>query len=117
MGIGEAVADLPAADLAELVNELTLQEAAAVLAMLPLSRAVEVLDQPTLRRRGAIVDKLEPGAIGPILEGLASDQRVEISAHRCTRSRGGAASPSSARDAGRGRAPAALSRAHGGRAS
>ncbi|HEY6547649.1 MAG TPA: magnesium transporter [Vicinamibacteria bacterium] len=78
VGIGEAVADLPAADLAELVNELTLQEAAAVLTMLPLSRAVEVLDQPTLRRRGAIVDKLDPKRSAQILEGLSSDQRVEI---------------------------------------
>ncbi len=78
VGIGEAVADLPAADLAELINELTLQEAASVLGMLAISRAVEVLDQPTLRRRGAIVDKLAPKRAAAILDGLASDQRVEI---------------------------------------
>ena len=89
VGIGEAVADLPAADLAELVNELTLQEAAAVLTMLPLGRAVEVLDQPTLRRRGALVEKLEPKRSAQLLEGLSSDQRVEIfrSMHEISRRR------------------------------
>ena len=46
--------------------------------MLPVPRAVEVCDQPTLRRRGAIVEKLEPGRAAQILEGLSADERTEI---------------------------------------
>ena len=40
VGIGAQVADLPAADLAELLNQLTLVEAATVVSMLPIARAV-----------------------------------------------------------------------------
>ena len=90
VGIGESVAGLPAADVAELINKLTLHEAASVMVMLPVERAVEVLDQPTLRRRGAIMEELEPSRAAKILEGLSADERVEIvrqmqdhARHRC----------------------------------
>jgi Mg/Co/Ni transporter MgtE len=46
VGIGEVVGDMPPADLADLVNELTLQEAASVMTMLAVPRAIEVFDQP-----------------------------------------------------------------------
>ena len=72
------MAELPAADLAELINQLRLQEAASVMSMLAPARAVEVLDQPTLRRRSEIVEKLEPGRASQLLEALSSDQRTEI---------------------------------------
>jgi magnesium transporter len=78
VGIGQAVADLPAADLAELVNELTLAEAASVLSMLPVPRAVEICDQPTMRRRAAILEQLEPNRVVDILTGLAADERTDI---------------------------------------
>ncbi|HVQ28773.1 MAG TPA: magnesium transporter [Vicinamibacteria bacterium] len=78
VGIGEEVAGLPPADLAELVNELTRQEAASVLSMLSIPRATAVLDQTTLRRRSAIVDQLDPGRAAQILEALSADQRTEI---------------------------------------
>jgi magnesium transporter len=78
VGIGEAVAGLPAADVAELVNQLKLHEAAAVMSMLPVPRAVQVLDQPTLRRRSAIVEELEPARAAQVLDGLSSDERVDI---------------------------------------
>jgi magnesium transporter len=78
IGIGEAVADLPPADLAELVNLLTLQEAATVMSMLPVARAVEVFDQPTFQRRAKVLEKLEPGRAGQILEGLSADERTDI---------------------------------------
>jgi len=77
-GIGEAVADLPAADVADLVNQLTLVEAATVMTMLSIPRAVEVSDQPTLRRRSAILEHLEPARAAQILERLSADQRTEI---------------------------------------
>ncbi|HSD25891.1 MAG TPA: magnesium transporter [Vicinamibacteria bacterium] len=78
VGIGEVVAELQPADVADLVNQLTRQEAAAVMSMLAVPRAVEVCDQPTLRRRSAILVQMEPGRAAQILEGLSADQRTEI---------------------------------------
>jgi len=78
VGIGEVVAELQPADVADLVNQLTRQEAAAVMSMLAVPRAVEVCDQPTLHRRSAILEQMEPGRAGQILEGLSADQRTEI---------------------------------------
>ena len=78
VGIGEVVAELPPADLADLVNQLRLQEAASVMTMLAVPRAVEVFDQPTLERRSAILEHMEPGRAGQILEGLSADQRTDI---------------------------------------
>jgi magnesium transporter len=78
VGIGAQVADLPAADLAELLNQLTLVEAATVVSMLPVARAIEVCDQPTMRRRAAILEHLEPARAAEILSGLAADERTDI---------------------------------------
>ena len=78
VGIGEEVAGLPPADLAELVNELTRQEAASVLSMLGVPRATAVLEQTMLRRRSAIVEQLDPGRAAQVLEALSADQRTEI---------------------------------------
>jgi len=77
-GIGEVVAELQPADVADLVNQLTRQEAAAVLSLLSVPRAIEVCDQPTLRRRSAIIEQIEPGRAAQILEGLSADERTEI---------------------------------------
>jgi magnesium transporter len=78
VGIGAQVADLPAADLAELLNELTLVEAATVISMLPVARAVELCDQPTMRRRAAILEQLEPSRVADVLTGLSADERTDI---------------------------------------
>jgi len=78
VGIGEVVGDMPAADLADLINELTLQEAASVMTMLSVPRAVEVFDQPTLHRRSAIIAQLDPARAASVLEGLSADERTAI---------------------------------------
>jgi magnesium transporter len=78
VGISSEVADLPAADLAELLNELTLVEAAAIVEMLPVQRVIELFDQPTMRRRGAILGKLEPARAAAILKELSADERTDI---------------------------------------
>ena len=57
-GIGEVVGDMPPADIADLLNQLTIVEAATVLTMLPIPRAVQVFDQPTMSRRAAILENL-----------------------------------------------------------
>jgi magnesium transporter len=72
------VADLPAADVADLLNQLNLTEAATVLTMVSIPRAVEVFDQPTLSRRSAILEQLEPARAAQVLEALSADQRTEI---------------------------------------
>ena len=81
VGIGEAVGDLPPADLADLVNQLNLAEAGAVFSMISVARAIEVCDEPTLRRRAAIVEQLDPARAGQILSGMSADQRTEIVRH------------------------------------
>ncbi len=78
VGIGSEVADLPPADLAELLNQLTVVEAATVVSMLPLARCIELCDQPTMRRRAAILEQLEPTRVAAILEGLSADERTDI---------------------------------------
>ena len=78
VGIGEVLAELQPADVADLVNQLTRQEAAAVLSMLSVARAIEVCDQPTLRRRSPILEQMEPARAALILEGLSADERTEI---------------------------------------
>ncbi|HEV8309032.1 MAG TPA: magnesium transporter [Methylomirabilota bacterium] len=77
-GIGESVADLPPADVADLLNQLTLAEAATVITMLSVPRAVQVCNQPTLGRRSALLEQLEPSRAAAILEDLAADQRTDI---------------------------------------
>lgn len=78
VGIGAQVSDLPPADLAELLNQLTLVEAATVVSMLPVARAIELLDQPTMRRRAAVLQQLEPERTAEILSGISADERTDI---------------------------------------
>jgi len=49
-----------------------------VLAMLSEARAIEVCDEPTLRRRSALFEHLDPARAARILEGLSADQRTDI---------------------------------------
>jgi magnesium transporter len=78
VGISEQVSDLAAEDLVELLNQLKVIEASTVMTMLPIPRVVELFDQPTMSRRGAVMDKLEPGRAAHILEGLSADERTDI---------------------------------------
>ena len=78
VGIGSEVSDLPPEDLAELLNQLRLNEAAAIVSMLPLQRCIELYDQPTMRRRAAILEQLEPSRVAAILEGLSADERTDV---------------------------------------
>lgn len=78
VGISSVVGDMRAADLAVLVNELTLAEAATVVSMLPVPRAVELLDDPIMRRRAAILEKIDPPRAAEILSGLSADERTDV---------------------------------------
>lgn len=78
VGIGAQVSDLDPEDLAELLNELTLSEAATVISMLPIDRAIEICNQPTMRRRAAILEQLEPEHVARVLTGVSADERTDI---------------------------------------
>ena len=78
VGIGETIADLPAADVVDLLNQLTLIEAATVVTMITTQRSIELFDQPTMRRRAGILEQLDPGRAAAILEGLSADERTDI---------------------------------------
>jgi magnesium transporter len=86
-GIGEVVGDMPSADVADLVNQLTIVDAATVLTMLPVPRAVEVFDQPTMTRRSAILENLPAARGAQILEGMAADERTDLVKHMGDRDR------------------------------
>lgn len=78
VGISQVVADLAPADLAILINQLTLAEAATVVSMLPVARVIELFDDPIMRRRAAILEQLEPPRTAEILSGLSADERTDV---------------------------------------
>lgn len=78
VGIGAELADLDAADLAELLNQLTVIEAASLVAMLPVPRVIELCENSTMRRRAAILEHLDPSRVAEILEGMSADERTDI---------------------------------------
>jgi len=78
VGISQIAADLAPADLAELLNQLTLAEAATVVSMLPVPRTIELFDQPTMRRRASLLEQLEPARSAEILSGLSADERTDV---------------------------------------
>ncbi|HEY7184382.1 MAG TPA: magnesium transporter [Blastocatellia bacterium] len=78
VGISEQVADLHPEDLVELLNQLKLIEASTVVMMLPAQRVIELFDQPTMTRRGAILEKLDPARAAQVIEGLSADERTDI---------------------------------------
>ena len=67
VGISQLVSELAPADLAELINQLTLAEAATVVSMLPAARVIQLVDNPIMRRRGALLEQLEPERAAEIL--------------------------------------------------
>lgn len=89
VGISHQLAHLDAADLAELLNQLTLVEAATVISMLPVARVIELFDHSVMRRRAPILEQLEPERAAQILEGLSADERTDViqkmAVHYCHR--------------------------------
>jgi magnesium transporter len=73
-----ALLEMREPDLADVMNQLSIAEAAHVVKHLPSDVAVRVFDQPGLRRRAAILEQLEPGQAAAILEHLSADERTQI---------------------------------------
>jgi magnesium transporter len=78
VGISHVVADLEPADLADLINQLTLVEAATVVSMLPAARVIALFDDPVMHRRAAILEKLDPPRAAEVLSGLSADERTDV---------------------------------------
>jgi magnesium transporter len=78
VGISQLISDLAPADLADLINQLTLAEAATVVSMLPVARVIQLFDNPFMRRRAAILEQLEPAGAAEILSGLSADERTDV---------------------------------------
>ena len=70
--------DMRDEDVADVLNQLTVAEAAHVVSHLPDGTAVRLFDQPGMRRRAMILAEIEPGRAATIVEQLSSDERTAI---------------------------------------
>src|SRR5437868_3583205 len=75
----EALGELRAPDIAEALKELPPEAAAKVMASLPFDLTVQVFDEPELtRHRCAIIQRIEPGKVGPLIEAMSADQQADL---------------------------------------
>jgi magnesium transporter len=75
----EALGELRAADIAEALKELPPEAAAKVMASLSFDLAVQVFDEPELtRHRCAIIQRIEPRKVGPLIEAMSADQQADL---------------------------------------
>src|SRR5439155_4405703 len=75
----EALGELRAPDIAEALRELPPEAAAKVMASLPFELTVRVFDEPELtRHRCAIIQRIEPRKVGPLIEGMSADQQADL---------------------------------------
>jgi magnesium transporter len=75
----EALGELRPADIAEALRELPPEAAAKVMASLSFDLAVQVFDDPELtRHRCAIIQRIEPRKVGPLIEAMSADQQADL---------------------------------------
>jgi len=75
----EALGELRPADIAEALRELPPEAAAKVMASLPFDLAVQVFDDPELtRHRCAIIQRIDPRKVGPLIEAMSADQQADL---------------------------------------
>jgi magnesium transporter len=76
-------------DIADVLNQLSVVEAAHTLKHLPLPLALRLYDHPEVRRRSMLLEQYEPEQAAPIIESLSSDERTyvlrKMSPHECHR--------------------------------
>jgi magnesium transporter len=76
--LAELVEPLRAADVAALINELTPEKAARIIANLPFDTAVDVLNEPELDRPHAIIQRIDRGVAGALIAAMAPDERADL---------------------------------------
>src|SRR5262249_35174665 len=70
--------ELRDADVVDVMNQLTVPEAAHTLKHLPTRLAIRLCDLPDLSRRAPILEQVEPSRAAEILEALSADERAYI---------------------------------------
>lgn len=77
--LAEALAGMRAADIAELLLDLSPEAAAKVMAALPFDLAVQVFDEPELEpRRYDIAQRMSKEAVAPLIEAMSADQQADL---------------------------------------
>lgn len=76
--LGEVVASMRNADVADMLDELPAAAAAKVIAALPLDAAVELFDEPELENRLEIFRHLPDDSKAPLLDAMSADQQAEL---------------------------------------
>ncbi|HET9985947.1 MAG TPA: magnesium transporter [Longimicrobiales bacterium] len=77
--LAETVAGLRSADIAEALNRLHPEPAAArVVAALPFDLAVQVLDEPSLERRPEIFRELDEPVAVALIEAMSADEQADV---------------------------------------
>ena len=74
----KVVADMQAADFVEALRDLTPVAAGRVIAALPFDLAVQVLDDPEIEHRGSIIQTLDTGTAGALLNAMSADQQATV---------------------------------------
>jgi magnesium transporter len=74
----QVVAGMRPADVAEALKDLAPVGAACVLAALPFDLAVQVLDDPELEHRVDIIQAMEVGAAGRLVDAMSPDQQADL---------------------------------------
>ncbi|HMI55956.1 MAG TPA: magnesium transporter [Gemmatimonadaceae bacterium] len=75
----EALGELRPPDIAEALRELPPDAAAKVMASLPFELTVQVFDEPELtRHRCAIIQRIDPRKVGPLIEAMSADQQADL---------------------------------------
>jgi magnesium transporter len=74
----QVVAGMRAADVAEALRDLVAPAAACVVAALPFDLAVKVLDDPELEHRVDIIQAMDVGAAGPLIDAMSPDQQADL---------------------------------------
>jgi hypothetical protein len=78
VGISEVVGELAPEDLVELLNQLTLVEAATVVMMLPVPRIIRIARPADDDAPRPIIERLDPKRAAQVIEGLSADERTDI---------------------------------------
>jgi magnesium transporter len=74
----QIVAGMRPADVAEALKDLAPVGAACIVAALPFDLAVQVLDDPELEHRVDIVQAMEAGAAGRLVDAMSPDQQADL---------------------------------------
>ena len=79
--------EMRAADIADVLNYLSVTQAAEILTLLSTKKIIPVLTQPSFNRRNLILEHVDTGVAAKLLNAVPADQRTDIvqrmSPHQC----------------------------------